>query len=78
MKEPVIIVKFKDSETLKPLPNIYITSLEEAIRANAGDFEKLEEIRKRLIGLRADVDYLQSQIWAKEHGIVLKSKEMDY
>lgn len=75
---PVIVIKTICSETLASFPDLYITSLEEAIRANADNFEALETIRKRLIGLRAEVDNLQAQMWARENNLPKGSKVCDW
>ncbi len=68
MNEPTIVIQFKTQDTLEMLPDIYIKCFEEAIKANADKPEKLEEIRRRLIGLRAEVDNLQAVRWARDNG----------
>lgn len=67
LNEPTIIIKFT-TETNEILPDIYIRSLEDAIKANADNFDRLEEIRVRLINCRAEVDNLQGRLWRKQHG----------
>lgn len=68
LMEPVIIIKYTCKESLRAMPDFYIRTLEESIRANADDFDKLEEIRVKLINCRAEVDNLQAQIWANKNG----------
>lgn len=55
-KEPMIIVQFKSQSDLKFAPQIYIKTFEEAIKVNADNKEVLEEVKRRLISLRSEVD----------------------
>ncbi len=75
IKEPTIIIQFRTQDTLEMLPDIYIRSFEDAIKANAHNNDKLEELKRRVIGIRAEIDNLQAKIWADNNGYMPKRPE---
>lgn len=68
MKTRTVVIKFKCQESLKRLPDMFIDDLEKAIAASSNDYNKLEEIRLKLINCRATVDQYQARIWADKNG----------
>lgn len=68
MKTRTIVIRFKCQESLRNMPDLYIKDLEQAIEAVSNNYDKLEDIRIKLINARATVDNLQARIWADKHG----------
>lgn len=75
MTAPTFIIQATDQESLEQMPNLYIKTLEEAIRANSDRPRVIEHIRVRLINLRAEVDNIQDRLWANENSVDITPKE---
>lgn len=70
MNTPTIVIKYQCQESLEWMPDIFIDSMEKAIKAQAGNYIKLHEIRLELKNLLAETENqildIDDPNWRKE------------
>lgn len=74
--QPIIVLQFRDENTLKLLPSIYIKTFEEAIKVLPDDdVEGLEELKRWAIGIRAEIDAKIAAKWVKDNDFISTRQE---